>query len=136
MDTDVIVVGHGLAGLAAAAEVADAGKRVLLLDQEPEQSLGGQAFWSLGGLFFVDSPEQRRMGVKDSRDLAMQDWLGSAQFDREEDRWPRRWAEAYVDFAAGEKRDWLRAQGLRIFPIVGWAERGGYLATGHGNSVP
>ena len=136
MDTDVIVVGAGLAGLAAAAEVADAGKRVVLLDQEPEQSLGGQAFWSLGGLFLVDSPEQRRMGIKDSRDLAMQDWLGSAQFDRDEDRWPRRWAEAYVDFAAGEKRSWLRQMGHRIFPVVGWAERGGYDAMGHGNSVP
>ncbi|HEU5038186.1 MAG TPA: FAD-binding dehydrogenase [Nocardioides sp.] len=133
---DVIVVGAGLAGLTAAAEVADAGKRVVLLDQEPEQSLGGQAFWSLGGLFLVDSPEQRRMGIKDSRELAMQDWLGSAQFDREEDRWPRRWAEAYVDFAAGEKRAWLRAMGLRVFPVVGWAERGDGRADGHGNSVP
>src|SRR6478609_6109885 len=134
--SDVIVVGAGLAGLAAAAEVADAGKSVLLLDQEPEQSLGGQAFWSLGGLFFVDSPEQRRMGIKDSRDLAMQDWLGSAQFDREEDRWPRAWAEAYVDFAAGEKRAWLREMGHRVFPIVGWAERGDGRAEGQGNSVP
>lgn len=133
---DVIVVGAGLAGLTAAAEVADAGKRVVLLDQEPEQSLGGQAFWSLGGLFLVDSPEQRRMGIKDSRDLAMQDWLGSAQFDRDEDRWPRRWAEAYVDFAAGEKRSWLRGMGHRIFPVVGWAERGDGRADGHGNSVP
>ena len=136
MDTDVIVVGAGLAGLAAAAEVADAGRRVLLLDQEPEQSLGGQAFWSLGGLFLVDSPEQRRMGVKDSHELALQDWMGSAQFDRAEDHWPRRWAEAYVDFAAGEKRSWLRRMGLRIFPVVGWAERGDGRAEGHGNSVP
>jgi predicted oxidoreductase len=136
VDTDVIVVGAGLAGLAAAAEVADAGKRVVLVDQEPEQSLGGQAFWSLGGLFLVDTPEQRRMGIRDSRDLALQDWLGSAQFDREEDRWPRRWAEAYVDFAAGEKRAWLREMGHRLFPIVGWAERGDGRADGHGNSVP
>ena len=83
MDADVIVVGHGLAGLAAAAEVADAGRRVILVDQEGEQSLGGQAFWSLGGLFLVDTPEQRRMGVKDSRDLALSDWMGSAQFDRD-----------------------------------------------------
>ncbi len=134
--SDVIVVGAGLAGLTAAAEVADAGKRVLLLDQEPEQSLGGQAFWSLGGLFLVNSPEQRRMGIKDSRDLALQDWLGSAQFDREEDRWPRRWAEAYVDFAAGEKRSWLHQMGHRFFPVVGWAERGDGRADGHGNSVP
>ena len=136
MDADAIVVGAGLAGLVAAAELADAGRRVIMLDQEPEASLGGQAFWSFGGLFFVDSPEQRRLRIRDSHDLALQDWLGSAGFDRDEDHWPRRWAEAYVDFAAGEKRAWLRQQGLRIFPIVGWAERGGYLATGHGNSVP
>ncbi|GAA1465883.1 FAD-binding dehydrogenase [Nocardiopsis exhalans] len=133
---DAIVVGAGLAGLAAAAELADAGKRVILLDQEPEQSLGGQAFWSFGGLFFVDSPEQRRMGIKDSKELALQDWMGTAAFDRPEDEWPRKWAEAYVDFAAGEKYSWLRQQGLKVFPIVGWAERGGYLADGHGNSVP
>ncbi|WNE95674.1 FAD-binding dehydrogenase [Streptomyces luomodiensis] len=135
-DADVIVVGAGLAGLAATAELADAGRKVILLDQEPEQSLGGQAHWSFGGLFLVDSPEQRRLRIRDSRDLAWQDWLGTAGFDREEDHWPRRWAEAYVDFAAGEKRSWLHAQGLRLFPLVGWAERGGYDATGHGNSVP
>lgn len=133
---DMIVVGAGLAGLAAAAELVDAGRRVILLDQEPEQSLGGQAFWSFGGLFFVDSPEQRRMGIRDSHALAWQDWLGTAGFDREEDRWPRQWAEAYVDFAAGEKRAWLREQGVGFFPVVGWAERGGYGATGPGNSVP
>ncbi|WP_116246898.1 FAD-binding dehydrogenase [Nocardiopsis sp. FIRDI 009] len=133
---DVIVVGAGLAGLVATAELADAGKRVLLVDQEPEASLGGQAHWSFGGLFFVDSPEQRRMGIRDSKELALQDWMGTAAFDRPEDAWPRRWAEAYVDFAAGEKRAWLHAQGLRIFPLVGWAERGGHLAGGHGNSVP
>lgn len=133
---DVIVVGAGLAGLVATAELAAAGRSVLLLDQEPEQSLGGQAFWSLGGLFLVDTPEQRRMGIKDSYDLALQDWMGSAQFDRESDYWPRKWAEAYVGFAAGEKRQWLHDQGLRLFPVVGWAERGGGLAGGHGNSVP
>jgi predicted oxidoreductase len=136
LDADVVVVGAGLAGLVATAELADAGRRVILVDQEPEASLGGQAFWSFGGLFFVDSPEQRRMRIRDSRDLALQDWLGTAGFDRPEDHWPRRWAEAYVDFAAGEKRAWLHGQGLRIFPVVGWAERGGFLATGPGNSVP
>ena len=136
MDTDVIVVGAGLAGLVATAELADAGKKVLLLDQEGEQSLGGQAFWSLGGLFLVDTPEQRRIGIRDTHELALQDWMGSAQFDRETDHWPRRWAEAYVDFAAGEKRQWLHDQGVRIFPVVGWAERGDGRAGGHGNSVP
>jgi predicted oxidoreductase len=136
MDADVIVVGAGLAGLVATAELADAGRRVILLDQEPEASFGGQAFWSLGGLMFVNSPEQRRMRVKDSYELALQDWLGTAGFDRPEDEWPRRWAEAYVAFCAGEKRAWLHGQGMRWLPNPGWPERGGYLADGHGNSVP
>jgi uncharacterized protein len=135
-ETDVIIVGAGLAGLVAAAELVDAGRRVIILEQEPEASLGGQAFWSFGGLFLVNSPEQRRLGVRDSHDLALQDWMGSAGFDREEDLWPRRWAEAYVDFASGEKYAWLRGQGIRLFPVVQWAERGGYLANGYGNSVP
>jgi len=135
-DAHVIIVGAGLAGLVAAAELADAGKRVIVVDQEPEQSMGGQAFWSFGGLFLVDSPEQRRMGIRDSYDLALQDWMGTAGFDRQDDHWPRRWAVAYVGFAAGEKRSWLHGQGVRFFPVVGWAERGGYGAIGHGNSVP
>jgi uncharacterized protein len=135
-DADAIVVGAGLAGLVAAAELVALGRRVILVEQEPEASLGGQAFWSFGGLFFVDSPEQRRMGIRDGYDLAWQDWLGSAGFDREEDEWPRRWAQAYVAFAAGEKRSWLHAKGVRFFPVVGWAERGGYGPSGHGNSVP
>ncbi|ATZ27596.1 KsdD-like steroid dehydrogenase [Streptomyces lavendulae subsp. lavendulae] len=135
-DADVIVIGAGLAGLVATAELVDAGRKVILLDQEPEQSIGGQAHWSFGGLFFVDSPEQRRMRIRDSRELALQDWSGTAGFDRPEDAWPRRWAEAYVDFAAGEKRPWLHSLGVRFFPVVGWAERGGYDANGHGNSVP
>lgn len=136
MEADAIVIGGGLAGLVAAAELADAGKSVIVLEQEGENSLGGQAFWSLGGLFFVNSPEQRRLHIADSRELALQDWMGSAQFDRPEDAWPRRVAEAYIDFAAGEMRSWLHAMGMRWFPVVGWAERGGSLANGHGNSVP
>ncbi|QXG78112.1 FAD-binding dehydrogenase [Modestobacter sp. L9-4] len=135
-DADVVVVGAGLAGLVATAELADAGRRVLLLDQEPAASLGGQAFWSFGGLFLIDSPEQRRLRVHDSLELARQDWAGTAGFDRPEDHWPGKWAEAYLQFAAGEKRAWLHDQGVRFFPVVGWAERGGYTATGHGNSVP
>jgi uncharacterized protein len=135
-ETDVVVVGAGLAGLVATAELADAGKRVVLLEQEPENSLGGQAWWSFGGLFLIDTPEQRRLRVHDSLELARQDWLGTAGFDRTEDHWPRQWAEAYLQFAAGEKRAWLKEQGIGFFPVVGWAERGGYTATGHGNSVP
>ncbi|AEG32820.1 fumarate reductase/succinate dehydrogenase flavoprotein domain protein [Thermus thermophilus SG0.5JP17-16] len=134
MDADLVVVGGGLAGLVVATEVAQRGKRVLLLEQEPY--LGGQAFWSFGGLFLVDSPEQRRLGIRDSVELAFQDWMGAAGYDREEDAWGRRFAEAYLEFAAGEKRAWLASLGVRFFPVVGWAERGGGLATGHGNSVP
>jgi predicted oxidoreductase len=138
MDADVIVVGAGLAGLVAAAELADAGRRVVVVDQESAANLGGQAHWSFGGLFLVDSPEQRRMGIKDGVDLAWQDWQGSAGFDRldDQDKWGSQWARAYVDFAAGEKRSWLHRQGMRFFPVVGWAERGDGSASGHGNSVP
>ncbi|TNC17206.1 FAD-binding dehydrogenase [Georgenia sp. 311] len=137
MDADVVVVGAGLAGLVATAELAGAGRRVVLVDQQPLTDLGGQAFWSFGGLFLVDSPEQRRMGVRDSAELAWQDWAGTAGFDRpREDLWPERWARAYVRFAAGEKRAWLHSLGVRFFPVVGWAERGGGLAAGPGNSVP
>src|SRR6478735_3150695 len=109
-DADVIVVGAGLAGLVATAELVEAGRSVLLLDQESPENLGGQAFWSFGGIFLVDSPEQRRMGIKDSFDLAWQDWTGTAGFDRERE--------------------------VGFFPVVGWAERGDGTATGHGNSVP
>lgn len=135
-DPDCIVVGAGLAGLVAASELLDAGRQVTIVEQEPAASFGGQAWWSFGGLFLIDSPEQRRMGVHDSLALARQDWFGSAGFDREEDLWPRRWAEAYLQFAAAEKRDWLHAKGVRFFPVVGWAERGSGSAGGHGNSVP
>lgn len=134
--TDVLVIGWGLAGLVAAREALAAGRRVIVVDQEPRTNLGGQAWWSFGGLFFVDSPEQRRFGIKDSLELATQDWFGNAGFDRPEDEWPRRWAEAYLQFAAGEKRSWLRSLGVGFFPVVGWAERGGYGAIGPGNSVP
>ncbi|MBB5514221.1 hypothetical protein FHS89_000219 [Rubricella aquisinus] len=136
MDADALIVGAGLAGLVAACELTDAGKRVIVVDQEPEQHLGGQAFWSLGGLFMIDTPEQRRLGIKDSYDQAHSDWMRTAGFDRNEDGWPRRWAEAYLDFAAGEKRDWLKARDFKFFPIVGWAERRAYADKGPGNSVP
>lgn len=134
--TDIIIVGAGLAGLVAATEAVNAGRKVIIVDQESQASLGGQAFWSFGGLFLVNTPEQRFLGIHDSHDLARQDWLGAANFDRHEDVWPRRWAEAYIDFAAGAKRPWLRGLGVRLLPVVGWAERGGCFASGHGNSVP
>ncbi|GIF41395.1 FAD-binding dehydrogenase [Actinoplanes xinjiangensis] len=138
MDVDVIVVGAGLAGLAAAHEITRAGKTVALVDQENAANLGGQAFWSFGGLFFVGSPEQKRARIADSVELAWADWSGSAGFDRlaDEDSWAVRWARAYVEFAAGEKRSWLSSLGLRWLPFAGWAERGDLRADGHGNSVP
>ncbi|MEX8057518.1 FAD-binding dehydrogenase [Microbacterium sp. 16-032] len=141
MDADVIIIGAGLAGLVASAELARAGKSVIIVEQENAANLGGQAFWSFGGIFLVDSPMQRRLGVKDSLDLAWQDWQGSAGWDRldgphPEDEWAQKWGRAYVEFAAGEKRSWLQQQGVKFTPVVGWAERGSLTAGGHGNSVP
>ena len=133
---DVIVVGAGLAGLVAATEAVGAGSRVLLIDQESSANLGAQAHWSFGGIYLVDSPEQRRLGVKDSEELALRDWFSTAGFDREEDHWPREWAKAYVHWAANGKRAWLHERGVKFFPVVGWAERGGAGAQGPGNSVP
>ncbi|MGO4190434.1 FAD-binding dehydrogenase [Arthrobacter sp. YAF17] len=136
IDSDVVVVGAGLAGLVAAVQAYAADRRVAVLEQEPEASAGGQAHWSFGGLFLVNSPEQRRLGVKDSAGLALADWMSSAAFDRPEDALARDWAAAYVNFAAGEKRAWLASLGVRLFPLVQWAERGGYGPDGHGNTVP
>lgn len=141
MDADVIIIGAGLAGLVASNELVRAGKRVIIVEQENAANLGGQAFWSFGGIFLVDSPMQRRLGVKDSFELAWQDWQGSAGWDRldgahPEDEWAQKWGRAYVEFAAGEKRAWLQQQGVKFTPVVGWAERGSLSAGGHGNSVP
>lgn len=133
---DIIVVGAGLAGLVAAYEAQKAGSSVLIVDQENRNNRGGQAFWSLGGMFLIDSPEQRRLGVKDSFELARRDWFDSAKFDGDQDENPKKWAEAYLRFAAGEKREYLRSLGMGFVPVVGWAERGDGTADGHGNSVP
>ncbi|ROW07029.1 hypothetical protein VPNG_06623 [Cytospora leucostoma] len=133
----VIIVGAGLAGLVAAFELSRNNIPVVIIDQENEGNLGGQAFWSLGGIFCVDSTEQRRMGIKDSRELAMRDWFNSARFDREkEDYWPRRWAEAFVNFATDDMEKYLKARGMGFLFNVSWAERGDGTAGGHGNSVP
>ncbi|MGP5391294.1 FAD-binding dehydrogenase [Glutamicibacter arilaitensis] len=134
----VVIIGAGLAGLVAASEALDAGLKIRILDQENDANLGGQAYWSFGGLFLVGTPEQRRLGVHDSFDLAWSDWQHSAQFDRlaDEDLWAHRWAKAYVEFAATEKRSWIKQKGIDLTPVVGWAERGDGRAEGHGNSVP
>ncbi|KAK0611252.1 FAD binding domain-containing protein [Immersiella caudata] len=133
----VLIIGAGLAGLVAAYELTQRKVPVIILDQENPSNLGGQAFWSLGGIFVVNSAEQRRMGIKDSRELAMRDWMGSARFDREEeDYWPRKWAEAFVNFATDEMEAYVKARGIGFLMNVGWAERGGGSAEGHGNSVP
>ncbi|ASK29639.1 FAD-binding dehydrogenase [Chryseobacterium sp. T16E-39] len=133
---DAIIIGSGLAGLTAAMEITNTGKKVLLIDQETEQNIGGQAFWSFGGLFLINSPQQRRVGIKDSYELARQDWMGTAGFDREEDYWPKQWAEAYLKFAANEKYNYISKMGIKLMFMVGWAERGDGSASGHGNSVP
>src|SRR5918999_5070759 len=129
---DVVVIGAGIAGLVTTLELLDHGRRVLLLDRCHPEEVGGLAREAFGGMFMVDTPEQRRGGIRDSAELAMSDWLGIAGFT-EEDRWPRRWAEEYVARSRDEVGDWLKQNGVWFFPVVNWAERGVY---GDGNSVP
>lgn len=138
MQKNIYIIGSGLSGLVAATELLKKGYTITMLDQEPRQAIGGQAYWSFGGLFLVNSKIQRRLGVKDSYELALNDWFGTAQFDRleTEDVWSKKWAEAYVHFATYEKEAYLKSMGIKLTPMLGWAERGGSLANGHGNSVP
>ena len=131
-DADVIVVGAGLAGLVCTLELLRSRHSVLLLDRCRPEQVGGLAREAFGGMFMVDSPEQRRSRIRDSERLALEDWLRIADLDPE-DVWPRRWAEQYVTRARDDVGGWLRELGVRFFPVVNWAERGNF---GDGNSVP
>src|SRR5690348_13851512 len=131
-NNDVIVVGAGIAGLVCALELIEYGRDVVLVDRCRPDEVGGLAREAFGGMFMVDTPEQRFSRVRDSVELAIADWLRVADFD-ERDVWPRRWAEEYVARARDEVGGWLKRYGVRFFPVVNWAERGAY---GDGNSVP
>ncbi len=131
-EAEVVVIGAGLAGMVTALELLDAGKRVVMLDAATRDRFGGLALSSFGGMFFVDSPEQRKNGIKDSVDLAMGDWVRYGELDPD-DVWPYRWAEAYVNRCTEEVRDWLAERDVSFFRAVGWTERGYFVP---GNSVP
>jgi predicted oxidoreductase len=131
-ESDVVVIGGGIAGIAAALELLDRGKRVVLLEVGPRERFGGLALRAFGGLFFVDSPEQRLWGIEDNAELALADWFAYGELGPD-DHWPRRWAEAYVRGCTNEVRGWLHQRGVRFFPAVNWTERGYYVP---GNSVP
>ncbi|HSO21330.1 MAG TPA: FAD-binding dehydrogenase [Chondromyces sp.] len=129
---DVVIAGGGLAGLVTAHELLDHGLRVLLLDRDSEDRLGGLAKLSFGGVMFVDTPHQRKLGIRDTPELAWADWQSFAGFGDDDD-WPRRWARAYVERSTELVFDWLSARGVRFLPLVNWAERGLFRP---GNSVP
>ncbi len=131
-EPDVLVVGAGLAGLVCTLELLRSGHTVLLVDRCRPHEVGGLAREAFGGMFMVDSPEQRRSRIRDSERLALEDWLRIAELGPEE-RWPRAWAEQYVVRARDDVGGWLRELGVRFFPVVNWAERGNF---GDGNSVP
>lgn len=131
-EAEVVVIGGGLAGMATALDLLDAGKRVVLLDAASRDRFGGLALRSFGGMFFVDSPEQRKTRIKDSVDLAMRDWVRYGELDPA-DVWPYRWAEAYVHRCTEEVRGWLVGREVRFFRGVNWTERGYFVP---GNSVP
>ncbi len=129
---DVVIAGGGLAGLVTAAELLDRGLRVVVLDRDAEEKLGGLAKRSFGGVMFVDTPEQRKLGLRDTPELAWSDWQSFADFEGG-DEWPQRWARTYVERSRELIYDWLTARGVEFLPLVNWAERGLF---GPGNSVP
>jgi predicted oxidoreductase len=130
--SEVLIIGGGIAGITTALDLLKTGKQVLLLDRDEEAAFGGLARESFGGMFFVDSPEQRRQGIRDSADLALRDWRSFAEFGAG-DIWPRAWAEAYVSRCTAEVRDWVNGYGVTFLPVVNWVERGEFRP---GNSVP
>ena len=129
---DVAIAGAGIAGIAAAIEALDRGRRVVLLDRDLEENLGGQAKDAFGGLWFAGTPLQRKRGIKDSAELGLSDWLAFGELTHE-DTWPHAWARAYVERCVPEVHDWLVALGIRFMPMPMWVERGLYTP---GNSVP
>ncbi len=132
IQTDVIVIGGGIAGIAAAHELLGRGRRVLLVDRDIEANFGGLAKESFGGIWFAGTPLQRRYGIRDSAELGLADWLSFGELGPE-DHWPRAWAEAYVERSIPEVYDWLTALGIDFMPMPMWVERGLHVP---GNSVP
>lgn len=130
--TDAVVIGGGLGGIASALELLDRGKKVLLLDAGEEQIFGGLALRAFGGVWLADTPIQRRQGIRDSAELALEDWLRYAEFG-DDDHWPRRWAEYYIERCVPDVYEWLKAYRVGFLPSAQWPEKGAYSA---GNSVP
>ena len=130
--SDVVIVGAGIAGLVAAHECLERGKSVTIIDRHGAENVGGLARTAFGGMALVGTPVQRRMGIKDSSALALSDWCSFAEFG-DADVWPRKWAQAYVEQSAEKVFHWLREKGMRFLPAINWVERGNFVP---GNSVP
>ena len=121
--SEVLVIGGGIAGIATALDLLDANKSVLLLDRDEDGAFGGLARESFGGMFFVDSPEQRRQGIRDSCELAWRDWCDFAEFEPD-DEWPKAWARAYVERCTTDVHHWVRRYGVSFLPVVNWGPAG------------
>lgn len=130
--SEVVIVGGGIAGITTAIELLNFDKKVLIIDRDTEDNFGGLAKESFGGMFFVDTPQQRRSGIKDSPEQAFIDWCSVANF-KEEDKLPKQWAKSYVYNSTPKVYDWLKQQGIKFFPVVHWVERGLFKP---GNTVP
>ena len=129
---DVVIVGAGIAGITAAFELLGQGRKVLLLDRDIRSEMGGLAKKSFGGMFFVNTPQQRWSGIRDTAEQAWKDWQSVAEFEPG-DHYPRRWAESYVYNCTDQIYNWITKLGVTFFPAMHWVERGMYKP---GNSVP
>lgn len=132
LQTDAVVVGGGLAGIVTALELLRAGQRVALIDRDTPERLGGLALWAFGGMALAGTPLQEAMGIADTPERALRDWLRFGELDPQ-DEWPLQWARYYVEHSRREVYDWLKSEGIKFMPAVNWVERG---LNGDGNSLP
>ncbi len=130
--TETVIVGGGLAGLVTALQLIEQKRRVVILECGGPGALGGLALQAFGGMHLVDSPLQRRQGIRDSPELGLADWHRYAEFEAD-DFWPKKWAGRYMARCIPDVYEWLKRLGVNFFPVVKWGERGGHRG---GNSVP
>ncbi|NOQ92601.1 MAG: FAD-binding protein, partial [Flavobacteriaceae bacterium] len=128
---NTIIIGGGISGITAAIELLGANKKVIIIERDFEKNFGGLAKESFGGMFFINSKQQRFSNIKDSISQAKKDWFSFAEFDDNE-VWGKKWANEFLE-STDNVYDWVTSKKVKFFPVVHWVERG---LNVQGNSAP